>query len=90
MWDIFIFGDGTVMFNYGDVLVFYCGVLRIMESRALKIDVLMKCWCVFTWWVGPHACILDWVLENGDELVLKSPVTYLWQLGDDRCGTTFI
>jgi len=27
--------------------------------------------------------------ENGDELVMKSPVTYLWQLGDDRCGATF-
>lgn len=59
MWDIFIFGDGMVMFNYGDFLVFYYGVLHIMESCALKIDVLMKCWCVFTWWVGPHACILE-------------------------------
>jgi len=82
-----------VMFkNYGDDIsdVYLYLVMTMMTFNygdVLVFDVML---CI-TWWVCPHACKLE--LSIGKMVMnrwWKSLVIHLGQLGDDRCGTTFI
>ena len=56
-------------------------ILHIRESRALMNDVLMHIYLT-----SQFPCMHTRIesRKNGDELVMKSPVIYLWQFGDEK------